>query len=523
MKKNIFFTSLFLITGLWLTFTSCQKQLDAVVPQDAISTQLALTDTNAAQTLYTGVYARFRAYNSTLFDLGEMRSEIWTDGLFTESVDGTYQQLYDQNVSALNAPFDNWGSFYNLIYQINNVINVFPKTQLATAEINKELADMYGLRAYLYYVLLKTWGSVPLVTQAVQTINNASETYKPRTPADSIMLQIKSDIAQSLALYNGNNAFPSGVRAYWNRVATLTLKGDVYLWSGTLMNGGTDDLDTAKTALQEVEDLQGSTLGLNANYADIFDPTKKANNKEIIFAVNYELSQAQQTTFSEFTVNSIQATTLSFAQAPTPLVSTVYPYVSGSDRCGMNQEMLSKLTSGPTDQRISNSFQIMYSNTAPYPARGLMLTKWIGSTSGTTQIYNNDFPIYRYADVLLLMAEAKAKLGQDPSGEIDSIRQRAYGSTYTPYVNNTPDSNMHAILEEQLREFIGEGKRWWALRRAGDKWVYYYINPKYMSAATAASGNGPTPELPLSTSMLNTYPLLTQTVGYDGNPYSSNK
>lgn len=523
MKKNIFLTSLFAISGLWLTITSCQKQLDAVVPQDAISTQLALTDTNAAQTLYTGVYARFRAYNSTLFQLGEMRSEIWTDGLFTESADGGYQQLYDQNISALNAPFGNWASFYNLIYQINNVIDVFPKTQLTAAEINKELADMYGLRAYVYYVLLKTWGGVPLVTQPVRTISNAAETYKPRASADSVMLQIKSDIAQSLALYNGNNAFPAGVRAYWSRVATLTLKGDVYLWSGTLMNGGANDLDTAQAALQQVENLQGSALGLDANYADIFSPTKKANNKEIIFAINYELSQAQQGTFSEFTVNSIQATTLSFAPAPTPLVSTVHPYVGGSDRCGMNQAMISKLTSGPADQRISNSFQVMYSNSAPYPARGIMLTKWIGSTSGTSQIYNNDFPIYRYADVLLLMAEAKAKLGQDPSPEIDSIRQRAYGSTYTPYVNNTLDSNMHAILEEQLREFIGEGKRWWSLRRAGDKWVYYYINPNYMSASTAASGKGPTPELPLSTTMLNTYPLLSQTAGYDGTPYSSNK
>lgn len=385
---------------------------------------------------------------------------------------------------------------------------------------------MYGLRAYVYYVLLKTWGGVPLVTKPVRTINNAAETYLPRTSEDSIMLQIKSDVAQSLALYNGNNAFPAGSRAYWNRVATLVLKGDVYLWSGTLMNGGANDLDTAKSALQEVESLQGPTLGLAANYANIFNPTMKsnlANNPEIIFAINYELSQAQQGTFSEFQVNGIQATTLSFAQAPTPLVSTVYPYVNGSDRCGMNQAMLDKLTNGPTDQRISNTFKIMYSNTAPYPARGIMLTKWIGSTSGTTQIYNNDFPIYRYADVLLLMAEAKAKLGQDPSPEINAIRQRAYGNTYTVYVNNTPDSNMHAILEERLREFIGEGKRWWDLRRAGDKWVYYYVNPTYMSASTAASGNGPTPELPLSTSMLSTYPLLTQTPGYDGTPYSSNK
>jgi hypothetical protein len=180
----------------------------------------------------------------------------------------------------------------------------------------------------------------------------------------------------------------------------------------------------------------------------------------------------------------------------------------------MNESMLSKLTSGPTDQRISGTFKIMYSNSPPFPIRGIMLTKYMGQASGNTQVYNNDFLIYRYADVLLLMAEAKAKLGLDPSPEINQVRERAYGSNYTPYMNNSLDSNMHAILEERLREFIGEGKRWWDLRRAGDQWVYYYINPSYLSPATVASGYGPTLELPITTGMLNNDPLLTQTEGY---------
>ncbi len=180
----------------------------------------------------------------------------------------------------------------------------------------------------------------------------------------------------------------------------------------------------------------------------------------------------------------------------------------------MKQAMINKLTSGPADQRISNSFKIMYSTSAPYAPRGVLLTKWIGSTTGTTQVYNNDFPVFRYADVLLMLAEAKTKLGQDPSAEINQIRQRAYGAGYTPYINSSVDNNMQAILEEQLREFIGEGKRWWALRRAGDKWVFAYVDPKYLSPATVSSGKGPTFLLPISTGMLNNDPLLTQTPGY---------
>ena len=175
-----------------------------------------------------------------------------------------------------------------LIYNINNVIDVLPKSPVQDPNKSKWLAEMYGIRAYVYYTMLKTWGAVPLTTVPVSTINNAAETYKKRSPADSVMLQIKSDIDKSLQLFNGNNAFPTGNRVYWNRVATLTLTGDVSLWSGANMGGGTADFTIAKAALQEVQSLQGATLNLDANYADIFNPSKKANNPEIIFALSYE-------------------------------------------------------------------------------------------------------------------------------------------------------------------------------------------------------------------------------------------
>lgn len=508
MKKHIHL----LIGGamlIMLATLSCTKKLDEVVPQDTISKDKALNDPNAARTLYHGVYARFRAYNGTFFQLGEMRSDIWVDGLFTESVDGGLQNLYRHNISRLNVPFGDWAGFYNLIYNFNNVINIIPQTTLPEVEKNRILAEVHGLRAYVYYTMVRTWGDVPLNTEPVETITNAAETYKRRTGADTVMAQVKSDIEKSLQLFGPTNLLSTDKRVYWNRISSLVLKGDVFLWSGTHMGGGNADFTIARTSLQEVRNLEGALLGLQADYAHIFDPTRKTNNKEMIFAVNYELQQAQNGIFGSFQVNSIQANTLSFDQAATPTVSSVYPFVNGANRVGLNQAMITRLTTPPADQRISKTFRVMYSNAAPFSVRGVLLTKYLGTTAGTAQVYNNDFPIFRFADVLLLLAEAKAKLGEDPSAEINAIRQRAYGAGFTPHVNSGVTGNMNAILNEYLREFIGEGKRWWALRRAGDAYVYANLNPTYFSPSTTAKFL-----LPLSLSMLNNDPLLTQTQGY---------
>lgn len=505
--RNIFLLN---ITALLLiSITSCTKQLDEVIPQDAISKDQALKDPNAARTLYHGVYGRFRAYNNTFFQLGEMRSEIWVDGLFTESVEGGLQNLYRHNISNLNVPFGGWGGLYNLIFNFNNVIKIIPQTTLPQAEKDKILAETYGLRAYVYYTMARTWGAVPLNTEPVELLTNAAATYKPRTSEDSIYTQIKSDIQTSLQLFGTSNQIASGKRVYWNKLATLILKGDVFLWTGTHRGGGASDFNTAKASLQEVRNLQSATLELQANYADIFNPARKNNNKEIIFAINYEVQQASNGLFGSFLVNSIQANTLSFAQAASPTVTSVYPFVNGSNRVGLNQAMINRLTALPSDQRINNSFRVMYSNAAPFAVRGVLLTKYIGSTAGATQIYDNDFPIYRYADVLLLLAEAKAKLNEDPSAEINMIRQRAYGASFVQHVSGSQQDNMNAILNEYLREFIGEGKRWWALRRAGDSYVYANISPTYLSASSTAKFL-----LPLSIAMLAADPLLRQTPGY---------
>lgn len=278
MKKNIGAAGLMLL----LFAGSCKQQLEDVRPQTTLDQGSVLTDPNVALTLYYGVYTSFRSQTGTFFIFGEMRSDIWADGLYTESEDGGLKQYWSHNLSQANAPAGNWANLYGLLDRINTVIKLFPQTTIEESKRTQYVAEMYGLRAYIYYTMLRTWGDVPLTTEPVSTVGDLADLYRARAPKADIMQQVKADIEQSLSLYAGNNTIPSGKHVTWNRAATLTLKGDVYIWSATHMSGGNADLTTAKTALEEVKALP--TLGLQTNYADNFDGTKESNNKEIIFA-----------------------------------------------------------------------------------------------------------------------------------------------------------------------------------------------------------------------------------------------
>lgn len=123
--------------------------------------------------------------------------------------------------------------------------------------------------------------------------------------------------------------------------------------------------------------------------------------------------------------------------------------------------------------------------------------------------YNN-IPIYRYADVLLLLAEAKNHLNEDPSAEINAVRQRAYGANFPGYqfTNGSKTENTNHILNERLKEFIGEGKRWWDLVRAGGNYVYDEI-------PTLNASDSHKIYYPISESMIAKDPILEQTEGYE--------
>ncbi|AYN04284.1 RagB/SusD family nutrient uptake outer membrane protein [Flavobacterium sp. 140616W15] len=91
------------------------------------------------------------------------------------------------------------------------------------------------------------------------------------------------------------------------------------------------------------------------------------------------------------------------------------------------------------------------------------MVKYNGTVDGTQRRFVSDIIIYRLADILLMKAEIKNALGQDPTTEMNLVMQRADPSA--SFTNSSQTANDDAILNERLKELAFEGKAWWDLVR----------------------------------------------------------
>ena len=139
---------------------------------------------------------------------------------------------------------------------------------------------------------------------------------------------------------------------------------------------------------------------------------------------------------------------------------------------------------------------------------GVYPHKYWGVMNGSTRVRCDDYPIYRYSDLLLMLAEAKVLLGEDPATEINRVRRRAFGDAYDASTVGFPNQEVDkrpadAVLQERLFEFMLEGKRWYDLRRFGDSYVLDYTPAEPARLLW-----------PINQGALTNNPLLKQTVGY---------
>jgi starch-binding outer membrane protein, SusD/RagB family len=497
MKKIYIY--IYIIAGLIIT--SCEKVLD-IKPESSLAYGTFWETEDGARAAQVAMHANLRNYQDELWYLGEIRSDIWGGNTIETNFDFDIiaNDISTEKVPAFSA---NWAGFYSYLHVVNDVIKNAPGVDF-TVEADKEylLGQAYGIRAFVYYAMLKTWGDVPIVLEPVTQID-FNNLYIARSPASEVMARIKSDIETSLQHFGDNYSFFNNSRTYWSKNATLALKGDVYIWSGTLMGGGSADYTAAKQALQMIID-QTDKFQLLPNYADVFAYGNK-NNREIIFAFSFAIDQATNM-YGSFTArkNDIAALYTRSGGSTGPII------VNGGNRNGPSNLLLGKLTDF-SDTRNEATFLRLYENPNATAYKASLLRKFWGTVNLGSQVMVDDVPVYRYADVILLMAEAKNHLGEDPSGEINMIRQRAYGANFPghEYANGTKEQNTAAILEERLFEFIGEGKRWWDLRRAGNSWVFANVNtlnPETDSYKLL---------YPLTRDMLGRNPLLVQTPGYE--------
>ncbi|QOG04468.1 RagB/SusD family nutrient uptake outer membrane protein [Flavobacterium sp. MDT1-60] len=342
-----------------------------------------------------------------------------------------------------------WRQIYAGINRANVSIDNIPKVAGTDAVKNRLILEAKFIRGLLYFQAVRLWGGVPIVLHEPTSIQLESLKSK-RASVEEVYTQIISDLKDAEGLPSTYPATDAG-RATSGAAKAILAK--VYLTK--------KDWPNAIAKSREVIN-GGYGYALFESFGDIFAKAKK-NGKEHIFSVQFEPNQAgngssgstfQATSFTGFT-----------ATEPADIISDVALFYD-------------IFAAGDLRRDVTFAKQL------PNPATGTLYTfpkpifkKYLDLTNlATPSNVAINFPLIRYADILLSLAEAINEQGA-PTPEayelINQVRRRAFGKPIT-----IPDATVDlsglnqvtfraAIQEERKKEFMQEGQRWFDLVRWG--------------------------------------------------------
>jgi hypothetical protein len=455
MKKIIF---TILVSFVGLTYFSCTETLD-LEPVSEISSGSFWKTESDVQGMLAGMYTQLRnEATQNLFVWGELRS----DALGTSVGSAIWQNWYLNILTPENSGANyfgmsqTWAGLYKIIHSCNLILKYGPSINFSSENVkNDAIAQAYTMRAYAYFVMARTWGGVPLITEPAS--GKLDDIQKTRASIEDVFELIKDDIDKGTNLF-GRNDFVNG-RAMWSLPALYALKAEVYLWTGKELNGGNNDFNTALDACNKVQE---SDVELLPDFASVFEYTNK-KNKEIIFAISRNFEE----TPSEPYIYKWMAPAEIFLPADVDEeTKEIFEPYSGTPFMGPSDNARNIFLEG--DKRKNSTLHEVYTNASGSKTfHSSYLMKFKGTVISGIRYYTDDYILYRYADVLLMKAEVKNALNQDPAPEINEIRKRAYGDQYTNYVftSGSKIENDAEILNERFRELMFEGKRWWDLVR----------------------------------------------------------
>jgi len=437
---------LLLFTGL----TSCNKWLD-LRPEDGIIRQEFWKTKEDVQSAVIGCYSALlnsppgvsdKPLADYLFMWGELRADMVTPG-----PNASQDEINIANVNILptNAVC-NWAAFYRVINYCNTVIDLAPGVlesdpTFKQKDLDAYLSEALAIRAYLYFTLARTFGEVPLKLTA--TLSDKDNFQIPKSSQEEVLKQVAKDLelAESKAVltYNNNAADKGRITKY----TINAIQADVYLWL--------NDYQKALDACDKVINSGNYNL-ISANDAWFTTVFANGNSTESIFEFQYDRQ-------------NLNAFYQMFLQRPRFLAS---------GRVMEEVFMVDYNDPENVDYRGDRASVVAADN---------FIYKYVGlNRANRKSLEESDthWFVYRYADVLLMKAEALNELnrGDDALLLIEEVRKRANALALT---ERTPaDSDKETItdyiLEERAREFAFEGKRWFDLLRNAKRSNYADIS-----------------------------------------------
>lgn len=463
--------------GLLIFSVSCKKYLDKT-PENAfqITALDYLKTASDYQTMEVSVYTPLQWLNQ-LVPIGDIASDNAVAGGESASDVLDLQQIDDYTLTPVNGTLSNiWQYAYEGINRANYL------TQYKTANPSGQTIDfagkdaMYGevyfLRAFYYFTLVKMYGDVPLFTDKRLDIS-ATGTIK-RSPKASVYLAIENDLNAAIGVLPLTQTQAGRPTKY----AAQALLGKVYLYQ--------QKYDSAATVLQSV--ISANAFSLVNNFASIFLKSGE-NGPESVFEIQYSSDGANSYAGAPPEQGPGNYQVQQCGVRNLVATSSLMPYASGYSTNLPTQDLANAYSAA--DQReaatcldiaayaaANPTWNITY-QVAPYKNTGLYSQKYqpyIGqdaTSGGAFQLnYPNNYRTIRYADVLLMAAEAlnKSASANDAMAQtyLNQVRRRAFQVSDASHdVTSTGSALYAAILNERRLELAMEGERFFDLVRTG--------------------------------------------------------
>lgn len=431
-----------IIAVIGLSFHSCSDEFLNPLPESAIVVD-AFFETDADVLagvigIYDAVQGVNENTNTSLVNSNRgiqfeyMLTEMRTDNTRGATTEGSKADFHRYLTDANNVQSeDYYQSMYDIIFRANNILNFIDVADASNQA--RYTAEAKFLRAFAYFNLVRLYGDVPMVTEVVGAQDEKS--LFTRVPSAQIYQQIASDLQE--AIDNLDNSFKS--RA--SKAAAQGLLAKVYL---------SQPSPNYASAQQLCEAIIGSgEFSLEADFSDVF---YNELNDEIIFAIQYELGNTleSQSFSSEFTSAFRQGREDGLNIVNDNLIADFAVY-------GGNRTAVSYVTFGTSNE------------VTKFLPEGSDITSTPPTYGPSPRDAGNDWIVLRYADVLLMHAEAILAGGEQTSdgSAIESYMKVRERAGFDPVDDRPSSLTKDALLVERRVELAFENHRFFDLVRFG--------------------------------------------------------
>lgn len=405
--------------------TSCGDSFFDLEPASSVTIDKVYKTASDYNVAVIGCYAKLQSQVNFYTECCEYRSDNLSLGAPTAGTQDRYDIDHFTEKPSNGILSSYWANFNNNVYRCNLLLDQIDGANFAENLKKQYKGEAMFIRALNYFNMYRIWGGVP----ATKHVVSAAEALKVARYSDEQMFDL---IAGDLKEIVDNNYLPetysSADMGRATSGAAKALLGKVYLtfhkWT-------------------EAKDILSQLIGkyqLVSPIAQVFNVDNK-NNNEIIFAVHFN--------------KEIEGEGHSYW----------YNLTNASDDTNQTSSLLNTYPTGDTRKDLITYVQV--------EKTVRLMNKFYDTKSPTFKTVGNDQILLRYADVLLMYAEALNEIQYDASEGslalkyLNAVRQRAGISNLTAKQLPTQEKFRKGILVERQREFPYEGQRWFDLVRMG--------------------------------------------------------